>query len=100
MEGILGRFLSFDKMMAGSIVKVIYYIMLVLVILGGLAAMIQALMAGQFGRFLLAPVVTILSILFVRVICEIYIVLFRISDNLAAIRKHHEGGSVSLDTKE
>ena len=33
MDGLLGRFLSFDKMITGTIVKFLYYILLVLVIL-------------------------------------------------------------------
>ncbi len=92
MEGIVGRFLSFDKMMAGSIIKVVYYILLALIIIGGVLAMIQALMAGAFGRFLLAPIGTLLGILFLRIISEMYIVIFRISDNLAALRKMKEEG--------
>ncbi len=98
MEGLVGRFLSFDKMMAGSIVKVIYYILLVLVIGAGVIGMFSALFDGRFGVFLLTPFVTLLLILFVRVICEMYIVIFRISDNLSAIRKMHEDGTIKSDT--
>lgn len=92
MDGIVGRFLSFDKMMAGSIIKVVYYILLALIIIGGVLAMIQALTAGAFGRFLMVPVGTLLGILFLRIISEMYIVIFRISDNLAALRQMKEEG--------
>ena len=92
MEGIVGRFLSFEKMMAGSIIKIAYYILLVFVILGGIVSSFTALMNGQFGLFLMTIVGTLLGILFVRIICEMYIVIFRISDNLAALRKMKEEG--------
>lgn len=90
MNRFLERFLSFDKMMAGSIVKILYYVLLAVTILGGIVATFQALFSGDFGRFLLTPVMTVLAVLFIRVICEMYIVLFRISDNLSAIRKLQE----------
>lgn len=92
MEGIVGRFLSFEKMMAGSIIKIAYYILLVFVILGGIVSSFTALMNGQIGLFLMTIVGTLLGILFVRIICEMYIVIFRISDNLAALRKMKEEG--------
>ncbi|MEM9573201.1 MAG: DUF4282 domain-containing protein [Pseudomonadota bacterium] len=92
MEGIVGRFLSFEKMMAGSIIKIAYYILLVFVILGGIVSSFTALMNGQIGLFLMTIVGTLLGILFVRIICEMYIVIFRISDNLTALRKMKEEG--------
>lgn len=93
MNGIVGRFLSFDKMIAGTIIKFLYYIVLAVILLAGIVTMFQALFAGQFVRFLLTPIAAVLMILFVRVLFEMYIVIFRISDNLAAIRKLKEDGS-------
>lgn len=92
MDGILGRFLSFDKMIAGSVIKVVYYIMLVILIGGALVTMVQALLGGNFVRFLLTPIGLIVGILILRILSEMYIVIFRISDNLAALKKLKEEG--------
>lgn len=93
MEGLLGRFLSFDKMMAGSIIKILYYILLAAIVIGFLGLLFQQLLAGKFLVLITGPIGFLIAVLFLRVICEMYIVLFRISDNLAALRKLKEGES-------
>ena len=100
MEGIVGRLLSFDKMMAGSIIKVLYYIGLAAITIGALWGFLGRLFGGEFVSALIALVLFPIGILFLRVICEMYIVLFRISDNLAALRKLKEGesGTVSASS--
>ncbi len=85
------RFLSFDKMIAGTIIKFLYYIGLVAVVLWVLFATFQAVGNGQVAMglgifFIGLP----LSIIYLRVLCEVMIVIFRISDNLVAIRKLQE----------
>ena len=91
MEGFVGRFLSFDKMMTGSIIKVIYYIGLVLIPLGLLFTGGAALFNGQAGGGLLTILIGIpIAVLLLRVYCEIFMVMFRISDNLTALRKLKE----------
>ncbi|MBR9834976.1 MAG: DUF4282 domain-containing protein [Alphaproteobacteria bacterium] len=95
MEGILGRFLSFDKMITGTLVKIVYYIALFVIVIAGLFFALKSLFAGQFGSFILGVVFIPLAAIYVRMICEMFIVIFRISDNLAAIRKLQEGESSS-----
>ncbi|MEQ9315876.1 MAG: DUF4282 domain-containing protein [Henriciella sp.] len=93
MDGLLGRFLSFDKMITGTIVKFLYYILLVLVILGGIFFILQNLLSGNFGMFLGGLILLPLAIIYVRMICEMFLVIFRISDNLAALRQMKEDES-------
>ena len=93
MEGILGRLLSFDKMIAGAVVKILYYIGLVAILVLGVWRFFASLFGGDFGTALMALIGIPIGILILRVICEIYIVIFRISDNLAALRKMKEDES-------
>lgn len=95
MEGLLGRFLSFDKMIAGFIIKILYYILLVALVIGFVVVLFQNLIAGKFLILITGPLGFLISLLLLRIICELYIVLFRISDNLAAIKKLKEGGGES-----
>ena len=90
MDGLLGRFLSFDKMITGTIVKFLYYILLVLVILFDIYFVLNSLFTGQFGMFIVGLICLPLSVIYVRILCEMMIVIFRISDNLAAIRAMKE----------
>lgn len=91
MAGFVERLLSFDKMMAGTIVKVLYYIGLAGIVIWGVWNFFGNLFSGNFGTALFGLIMLPISILILRVICEMYIVLFRISDNLAKLRKLKEG---------
>ena len=90
MEGLLGRFLSFDKMMTGSLIKVLYYILLLFVVIGGVFFLLKSLFSGQIGAAVGSLIILPLAIIYIRMMCEMLIVVFRISDNLAAIRKMKE----------
>lgn len=90
MEGLLGRFLSFDKMMAGTIVKVLYYIGIALILILGVWRFFASLFGGDFTHALWALIGIPIALLFARVFAEMFIVTFRISDNLAALRKLKE----------
>jgi hypothetical protein len=72
--------LSFNRMVTPVFIHVIYWIGIVAVILAGLAVV-----AGG-GGILKGLLATVLGLIVVRVGCEVLIVLFRINDNLAAIR--------------
>ncbi|WP_084399413.1 DUF4282 domain-containing protein [Henriciella aquimarina] len=90
MDGLLGRFLSFDKMITGTIVKILYYVLLVIVIIGGVFFLLQSLFSGRFGVFLFGLITVPLAVIYVRILCEMMIVIFRISDNLSALRQMKE----------
>ena len=96
MGNIVNRFLNFDKMMGTSIIKVLYYIGMVFIAFGVIAAMLGALgsmgssfMGGLIG-LIMAPVMGIVGLLFWRFMCEICILFFKISDDVSAIRKNNE----------
>jgi len=74
--------LSFNRMVTPVFIHVIYWIGIVAVILAGLAVVVGG---GSILKGLLA---TVLGLIVVRVGCEVLIVLFRINDNLAAIREN------------
>ena len=90
MEGILGRLLSFDKMIAGLVIKILYYVGLVVILALGVWRFFGSLFSGDVGAALIALIGIPIGILVLRVVCELYIVIFRISDNLAALRKMKE----------
>jgi hypothetical protein len=95
------RFLSFDQMIAGTIIKIAYYIGLVAVVLWTLFMAFQAFGAGQVAVGLGTLLIGLpLAIIYLRVICEVMIVLFRISDNLAAIRQLQEDEITKVKTFE
>lgn len=100
MEGFLGRLLSFDKMMAGSIVKILYYVGLIALTLWTIYSFFSKLFSGEIMPALISLVTFAVGVLLFRVICEIYIVLFRISDNLAALRKMKEAETGTASTPD
>ena len=73
--------LSFNKMITPVFIHVIYWIGIVAVVLVGLGI---AAGGGSIFKGLLAMLVGMIA---VRVGCEVLLVLFRINDNLAAIRE-------------
>ena len=96
MGNIVNRFLNFDKMMGTSIIKVLYYIGMVFIAFGVIGAMFTALgsigssfIGGLIG-LIMAPVMGLIGLLFWRFMCEIYILFFKISDDVSAIRKNNE----------
>jgi hypothetical protein len=74
--------LSFNRMITPVFIHAIYWIGIAAVILAGLAVIAGG---GNILKGLLAMVV---GLIVVRVGCEVLIVLFRINDNLAAIREN------------
>ena len=88
----VNRFLSFEKLMGGVLVRIIYFIGLAFIALASLASLFQALQAMGYnfmtglGMFLLTPIFALISVLFWRFVCEIYIVLFRITEQLNEIK--------------
>ena len=99
MGDIVNRFLNFDKMMGTSIIKVLYYVGMVFIALGVIGAMFTALgsmgssfIGGVIG-LIMAPVMGLIGLLFWRFMCEIYILFFKISDDVAAIKLRGETGT-------
>ncbi|HMM13978.1 MAG: DUF4282 domain-containing protein [Parvibaculum sp.] len=85
-------FLSFDRMIATSVVKFLYWIGIALIGLGGLIAFIGSFstMGYSFGmglgQLVMAVLGTVIAIVLWRVVCELYIVIFSMHDRLGEIR--------------
>jgi len=93
MGDIVQRFLSFDKMMGTSIIKVLYYVGMVGIAIGTIGAIFGALASMQYsflaglGGVIMAPIMGVIGLLFWRFMCEIYLLFFKISDDLSVIKK-------------
>jgi hypothetical protein len=77
-----GEFLRFRRMITPIIIEIIFWVGVVGCVLGGLVIAAQGGSKAVGGIFLL-----ILGPLAVRVYCEILIVVFRMNENLTAIRQ-------------
>ncbi len=94
---ILSNLLSFDKMISEQIIKIVYYVGLLLIALGLIKTLLTSFSAGLIG-FLPAVLVGIiaaaLSVLLWRVFCESIIILFRMYARLGDINKTLGGKNV------
>lgn len=97
MGGIIKRFTSFDRLIATTLIKILYWIGLigalvfvVIAMLGGLFNMTQDFFAG-LGVFVGAPIAGAVYLLFWRFLMEVYIVIFSIHDRLGEIRDKLSG---------
>lgn len=95
--------LTFDKLMTGPVVHIIYWAGLALIVLAGFSvvggAVGVALREGGIMGWLLAIPVLVAGLLVLaagallwRAFCEFYVAIFRISDDLRAIRSATEAG--------
>jgi len=83
------KFFSFDRMITPSIIKVLFWIGVVVSVIGGLATIIGGIAAPYGGGTMVLS--GILGIIFgpliTRVYCELLILLFKINDNLGEIKE-------------
>ena len=88
MSDLIGRFTSFDKLIATSLVKIFYWIGIVCIVIGALIAAFGGFANGfmtGLGGLVLAPIGGVIAIIFWRFLCEIYIVIFGMYDRLGEI---------------
>lgn len=72
--------LVFDKMLTPQVITIVYWILLVVVVFGGIGAMFtQSFIAGL--------VYLVIGLVFARIWCELLIVLFKMNDALQAIKR-------------
>ena len=89
---IVKQFLNFDKLMGQGLVKIVYYLGLVLIVLGVLFGVLGGLGALTLdfglglGTLLGALIGGVVAVCFLRFACELYIAIFKISEDLSAIR--------------
>jgi hypothetical protein len=72
--------LFFDKMLTPTVIAVVYWLALIGCVVGGIVVMISQ---SFFGGLL----TIVFGALFVRIWCELVIVLFKVNDALQEIRR-------------
>ncbi|KAA5801718.1 DUF4282 domain-containing protein [Alkalicaulis satelles] len=92
MPEYIKRFINFDRLIATTLIKILYWIGLIGIglfvifgMLGGLVGMTQDFVTG-FATFVGAPLIGVIFLLFWRFAMEVYIVIFSIHDRLGEIR--------------
>lgn len=94
---MLSNFLSFDKLIGTKLIKILYYLGLLGIVLGFLGTMVGSLgmMRYSFGQglggIIMGIVGAVLAVVFWRFLCEIYMLFFRMSDDLRDIKNHQMG---------
>lgn len=81
----LSKLLSFDNMVAGKIIKVLYFLMLIGVVVTGIGMIFTRDMWGN-RQILSGILVILIGPFIVRIWAELAIILFNINDNLAEIK--------------
>jgi len=77
------NWLTFDKLITPSIIKIIFWVLAALIVLSGLVRLLA--FGDGFGGVIRSLLWIVLGPIFVRVYCEIILVLFRINDRLGQI---------------
>lgn len=100
-QGRLWGLLAFDRLITGPVIHLVYWAGLGVIVIAAFsvvgAAIGVALREGSWGAILLAIPVLIVGLLVVfataliwRAFCEFYVAIFRIGDDLAALRRAAE----------
>ncbi len=100
-RGRLWGVLTFDRLITGPVIHLVYWAGLGVIVIGAFsvvgAAIGVALREGSWGAVLLAIPVLVVGLLVVaatgliwRAFCEFYVAIFRIGDDLAALRRAAE----------
>ncbi|MBF4694519.1 DUF4282 domain-containing protein [Fusibacter sp. Q10-2] len=81
-------FLNFDKMITPTLIKIIFYIGIIMSTLGGLGMILNGLRYPFGGgvHVFLGLLTLVISPIIVRVYCELLIVVFKIHDSLNEIK--------------
>jgi hypothetical protein len=90
---MLNDLMNFNKFVAPTLIRIVYWIGIALIILGTLGAVVGggAMMGGGYGGgfnlggAIIALIAGALGLLVWRVMCEIWIVIFSINDRLGII---------------
>jgi hypothetical protein len=96
MPDIIKRFTTFDRLIATTLIKILYWIGVVGIVLGTLVLMMQGIgrmgfsPAAGLGAVLAAPIVGFIGLLFWRFLMEMYIVIFSIHERLGEIRDQNK----------
>jgi len=94
---MLNYFLSFDKLIGTQLIKFLYFLGMAAIILFGIIGVLGGFSQG-IGAVLGALIATIFLIVFWRFMCEIYMLFFRLSDDVRDIKNHQLG--IEANTKD
>jgi len=92
-KAIFQNLLNFDVMIGGRLIRIIYYVGLVLIGLGALGGALSALslmsmsFAYGLGMLIILAIGVVVGVLMWRLTCELWVLMFRIHDELVAIRQ-------------
>ncbi len=88
----IGDLFQWERFITPSIIKLFYWLVVVIVILAGLSGLVSALgtmafnpVAGGFAA-VASFIGMLLGILFARIVAEFVLMVFRINEHLSAIR--------------
>ncbi|WXR61076.1 DUF4282 domain-containing protein [Peptostreptococcaceae bacterium AGR-M142] len=87
-DGFFKTFLNFDKMITPVIIKIIFYIGLVVSILSSLGMIFRGMTSHYYGgsSVIIGILMLIFSPILVRVYCELLIIAFKIHESLVEIK--------------
>ena len=88
----IGDLFQWERFITPSIIKLFYWLVVVIVILGGLSGLVSALGMLTFNPIAAALMALasfacmLVGILFARIVADFILMVFRINEHLAAIR--------------
>lgn len=78
-------FTKFDKMITPTIIKFLFWIGVILTLIAGVAMLFQGGVSSLLGILTI-----VIGPLFIRLYCELLIVIFKIHENIVVIRQQSE----------
>lgn len=94
---MLNQFLTFDKLIGSKLITILYFLGLIGIALGVLGVIFAGFAAMRYGFFeglgtiIAALIGGVIALLFWRFMCELYIILFRMADDLRDIKNAKSG---------
>lgn len=79
--------LFFENMLTPKIITLVYWLLLLVAIVGGIGSMFGGYEGFTFGKFIMGMIYAVGGALAARIWCELLIVLFKMNDALQEIRK-------------
>jgi hypothetical protein len=78
--------LFFDKMLTPKIITIVYWLLLLGAIIGGIGSMYSGFQGFTFQSFVLGIVYAVGGMIGVRIWCELLIVLFKMNEAMQDLR--------------
>ena len=91
-------FTRFDKMITPTIIKILFYVGVILSVIFGIAEIFGGIIGEDGALVFMGFLTLLLGPLFTRVYCELLIVIFKIHQNLKEINDKIEKKSDSTPT--